>query len=65
MSLSPGGKSGGEGKADGDGVVDTDDLACEVIREHLSSGLEHEADELKEPRVGEWYDGEGSLTESG
>ena len=45
LSLGPGRKSGGEGKVDGDGAVDIDDLACEVTRERLSSELEYELGE--------------------
>lgn len=50
-------KSGGEGKADTDGTVDSDDLVCETARGHLSSGFEHE---LEKPTTGGWYGGEGS-----
>ena len=64
MSLGPGGKSGGEGKADGDGAVDIDDLACEVTQERLSSRLECELGEWKKPKVGDRYDGEGSMAPS-
>ena len=58
-SLDPGVKPGGEGKADTDGVVDVDDLFCETTRTPLSSGLEHELDELQELKAGDRDNSEG------
>lgn len=61
MFLGPGGNSGGEGKADGDGAVDIDDLACEVTQERLSSRLECELGEWKKPRAGDRCGGEDPM----
>ena len=61
MFLGPGGKSGGEGKADGDGVADIDDLARKVTRKRLSSEFEYDLGERKKPRIGDWYDSEGTM----
>ena len=61
LSLGPGEKSGGKGKADGDGTVDTDDPVRETTGERLSLRLGWRLCELKKPRVGDWYNGECSV----
>ena len=60
FSLSSGAKSGGGGKADIDGTVDTDDAVCEVTRERPSSVIVYDLGELKKPRTGDWYGDGGS-----
>lgn len=57
-------KSGGDGKADMDGIVDIDDVARELTRERLSSGLVYEFGEFKKPRTGDWYDDDGLVGSS-
>jgi hypothetical protein len=55
-------KSGGEGKADTERIVDDDfdDVACEVTRERPPSGVACELGGSEEPRTGDWYDGDRS-----
>lgn len=61
LSLVPGVKSGGDGKADMEGTVDIDDVACEVPRERFSSRLAYELAEFREPRTGDGYNDDGPV----
>jgi hypothetical protein len=61
LSPGPDGKAGGEGKTDGDGGVGIGDLAWDVTGECLLSEPECKLGERKTPRIGDWYDGEGSV----